>query len=137
VGNLPVQLGGAAEDLHWFRDGVLDFVYSSHLLEDYVDTESVLREWLRVLRPGGNLVLYCPDEQVYRRHCNLTGQPYNIHHVHENFCLDFVLRLLGLIGGTGVVHQAPLVDVYSWELVALKRPDREAPAAPPGGGGGP
>ena len=39
-----------AKDLYWFRDGVLDYVYSSHLLEDYVDTEAVLREWLRVLR---------------------------------------------------------------------------------------
>ena len=50
VGDLSVQLGGDATDLVWFRDGVLDFVYSSHLLEDFDDTERVLREWLRVDR---------------------------------------------------------------------------------------
>ena len=58
TGEYTVQLGGKAEDLYWFRDGVLDFVYNSHLLEDYVDTESVLREWLRPghRRPADHLL---------------------------------------------------------------------------------
>ncbi|MFO0959085.1 MAG: methyltransferase domain-containing protein [Isosphaeraceae bacterium] len=120
VGSLPVQLGGAAENLYWFRDGVLDFVFSSHLLEDYGDTESVLREWLRVLKPGGKLILFCPDEQIYRRHCDATGQPYNVHHVHANFSLAFVLPILNRLGPVAIIHQNPLVDVYSWELVAAK-----------------
>ena len=89
VGTLPVQLSGKAENLYWFRDGVLDFVYSSHLLEDYPDTEAVLREWLRVLKPLGNLIIFCPDEQVYRKHCDATGQPYNTHHVHVRFFTRF------------------------------------------------
>jgi SAM-dependent methyltransferase len=120
TGDHPVQLGGKAEDLHWFRDGALDYVYSSHLLEDYVDTEAVLREWLRVLRPGGRLIIFCPDEQVYRRHCAETGQPYNPHHVHADFSLEKVKGHLGRIGGTRVIHEAPLIDVYSWELVCEK-----------------
>ena len=128
-GPAPVQLGGDATRLHWFRDGVLDFVYSSHLLEDFDDTEAVLREWLRVLRPSGRLVLFCPDEQVYRRHCRETGQNYNVHHRHETFSLKFVQAVLDRIGGVEVVHQNPLVDIYSWELVVAKQP----PA--PGGGG--
>lgn len=92
VGSASVQLGGNATRLEWFRDGTLDFVYSSHLLEDFEDTESVLREWLRVLRPGGRLILFCPDEQEFR------------------------------IGETHVLHEVPLVDSYSWELVVEKRP---------------
>jgi ubiquinone/menaquinone biosynthesis C-methylase UbiE len=117
TGNEAVQLGGKAEDLYWFRDGVLDFVYSSHLLEDFVDTEAVLREWLRVLRPGGRLIIFCPDEQVFRKHCATTGQPYNTHHVHADFSLEKVKGHLGHIGGTRVIHETPLVDLYSWELV--------------------
>lgn len=115
-----VQLGGAAERLHWFADGVLDFVYSSHLLEDYKDTEAVLREWLRVLKPQGRLIIFCPDEQVYRKHCAETGQIYNPHHVHEYFSLNFVEDVLSRIGQTRIVHEVPLVDKYSWELVAEK-----------------
>ena len=126
VGTLPVQLSGKAESLYWFRDGVLDFVYSSHLLEDYPDTEAVLREWLRVLKPLGNLIIFCPDEQVYRKHCDATGQPYNTHHVHGDFSLDFVKRILDRIGQTEVLHETPLTDIYSWELVCRKKPDAPA-----------
>jgi predicted SAM-dependent methyltransferase len=120
TGDHPVQLGGKAEDLYWFRDGVLDFVYSSHLLEDYVDTEAVLREWLRVLRPGGRLIIFCPDEQIFRKHCATTGQPYNPHHVHADFSLEKVKGHLRHIGGTRILHETPLVDIYSWELVCEK-----------------
>jgi ubiquinone/menaquinone biosynthesis C-methylase UbiE len=120
TGEYSVQLGGQAEDLYWFRDGVLDYVYSSHLLEDYVDTEVVLREWLRVLRLGGRLIVFCPDEQVYRRHCALTGQPYNTKHIHADFSLEKVKHHLERIGGTRMIHENPLVDVYSWDLVCEK-----------------
>src|SRR3972149_2826407 len=62
VGECPLNLGGDAGNLRWFRDTVLDYVYSSHLLEDFpaYKTEAVLREWMRVLKPRGNLILYLP-----------------------------------------------------------------------------
>lgn len=120
TGAHPVQLAGDASQLRWFRDGVLDYVFSSHLLEDFGDTAAVLREWLRVLRPGGRLVLFCPDEQVYRKHCRETGQIYNEHHKHADFSLKKVKDILLAIGGVKFVHEADLVDIYSWELVAEK-----------------
>ncbi len=120
VGSFPVQLGGGAENLYWFRDGVLDFVFSSHLLEDYDDTEAILREWLRVLKPDGKLVIYCPDEQRFRAHCAATGQPYNPHHKHAHFSLAFVVDVLQQIGTVQILHANPHVDIYSWELVCRK-----------------
>lgn len=120
TGDQSVQLGGDARDLKWFADASLDYVYSSHLLEDFEDTERVLREWLRVLRQGGVLIIFCPDEQLYRKHCKRTGQPYNPHHIHDNFSLESVKAALASIGGTKVVHEVGLVDEYSWELVAEK-----------------
>jgi predicted SAM-dependent methyltransferase len=120
VGSMPVQLGGTATDLKWFRDGVLDYLYSSHVLEDFQDTEQVLREWLRVLKPGGKLIIFCPDEQVYREHCKNTGQSYNTCHVHADFSLGFVKNVLSKIGGVRVVHEIALVDIYSWDLVVEK-----------------
>lgn len=123
VGKLPVQLGGDATKLEWFRDGTLDFVFSSHLLEDFVDTSTVCAEWLRVLKPGGRLLIFCPDEQVYRKHCAATGQPYNTHHIHADFSLAFVKAAIVRTGvPTRVLHEIPLVDVYSWDLVVEKLP---------------
>lgn len=123
TGFAPVQLGGDATRLHWFRDGVLDYVYSSHLLEDFDDTETVLREWLRVLKPGGNLIIFCPDEPAYRAHCERTGQMYNEHHKHSDFSLRTVKETLQRIGGVKFIHENPLVDIYSWDLVAQKLVD--------------
>lgn len=122
VGRAKTQLTGDARNLHWFRDDVLDYVFSSHLLEDFQNTTQVLREWLRVLRPGGHLVLYCPDEQRYRQYCQNTGRPYNVHHVHENFSAQFILRILADIGQTKVIHLNEHADLYSWELVCRKLP---------------
>jgi len=121
MGNQRVQLGGDAGNLYWFRDDVLDFIYSSHLLEDFLDTESVLREWLRVIKPGGRLILYCPDEKHFREHCRKTGQPYNKRHKHETFSLKFVEEKLIALGENEFIYENPFVDDYSWELVLVKR----------------
>jgi predicted SAM-dependent methyltransferase len=120
VGEFPVQLGGSADSLHWFTDNKLDYVYSSHLLEDFQDTEGILREWLRVLKPGGRLVTFCPDEQKFRMHCNATGQPYNPAHVHEFFSLEFVKNILNKIGQTKIIYEQNDVNMYSWDLVVEK-----------------
>lgn len=120
TGAYSVQLGGAAEKLNWFTNEVFDYVYSSHLLEDYHDTETVLREWLRVLRQGGRLVLFLPDEQRYREHCHKTGQPYNHNHVHNDFSSELVKRVLGKIGGVDVVYETGIVHEYSFGIVAQK-----------------
>lgn len=42
-----------------------DFVFSSHLLEHIEDHKAALREWWRVLKPGGYLVLYLPHADYY------------------------------------------------------------------------
>jgi SAM-dependent methyltransferase len=115
------HLHGRAEDLHWFRDGSLDWVYSSHVLEDFPATREVLDEWLRVVRPGGHLVLYLPDEQVYREHCQRHGRPPNTHHVHADFGLAFVKRALAHRQDIEVIHERFPVGVYSFELVLKKR----------------
>jgi len=46
-----------------FRDNVFEVVYASHVLEHfhYRETDSILREWLRVLRPGGEFQIFVPN----------------------------------------------------------------------------
>lgn len=121
VGMHPQHFAGDARDLSVFSNDGFDFVYSSHLLEDFEDTETVLREWVRVLKPGGNLVIYCPDEMVYRAHCTATGQTYNEAHKIANFNLDHVRRALESIPDIFIVHYIEHVDEYSFEIVARKR----------------
>lgn len=114
------HLHGDATDLHWFRDGVLDYLYSSHVLEDFEDTAVVLNEWLRVLRPGGHLVLYLPDEQAYRKYCREKGLKPNVHHIHDHFGLDYVKGLVDT-ANCEVLHERFPVGIYSFELVLRKK----------------
>lgn len=53
------------EDLSRFAGNSHDFVFSSHLLEHIENYQQALREWFRVIRPKGYLVLYLPDEDEY------------------------------------------------------------------------
>jgi predicted SAM-dependent methyltransferase len=75
------HLGNAA-DLANFADGTFEAVYSSHVLEhfDYIELEKVLREWKRVLAPGGKIYASVPDLDtlaallIKRKLSDLEGQ---------------------------------------------------------------
>jgi predicted SAM-dependent methyltransferase/ADP-heptose:LPS heptosyltransferase len=70
----------SCEDLSLFGDGSWDAVFSSHLLEHIVDTKAALKEWWRVVKPGGHLVLYLPHKELYPN----VGQPgANADHQHD------------------------------------------------------
>ena len=78
----PIQLHGHGENLSSLGNKALDFVYSSHLLEDYLDWMPVLREWVRVLKPGGYLVVLIPEKGRWAE-ALAKGQPPNCSHKHE------------------------------------------------------
>ena len=61
---------GNANDLSRFADGTFEALYASHVLEhfDYKDElGETLREWWRVLQPGGFLYVSVPDLEVLAR----------------------------------------------------------------------
>ncbi len=54
---------GPVDDLSFIADGQVGHIYACHLLEHFGRAEhiEVLKEWRRVLRPGGTLRLAVPD----------------------------------------------------------------------------
>lgn len=58
---------GDAQYLVGLGNESLDFVHSSHCLEHMVDPREALSHWLRVLRPGGHLIVTIPDEDIYEQ----------------------------------------------------------------------
>ena len=58
---------GDAQFLVGVADGQFDFVHSSHCLEHLVDPIEGLRNWFRVLRANGYLVVTVPDEDLYEQ----------------------------------------------------------------------
>lgn len=65
-----------------FKDQSLDFVYSSHLIEDFLNWDPLLTEWTRVVKPGGFIVIMLPDKQRFTAAIG-RGQPPNCAHQHE------------------------------------------------------
>lgn len=115
------HLHGDAKKLQWFQTESLDWVYSSHVLEDFENTCSVLEEWLRVIKPGGNLILFLPDEQTYRAHCKELGKPSNPHHIHDHFNLEHVKNCVTHRNDIETIHERFPIGIYSFELVLRKK----------------
>jgi ubiquinone/menaquinone biosynthesis C-methylase UbiE len=73
-------------------DNTYDYVYTSHLIEDFADTKDALRKFIRILKNNGTLILVFPDQQKYEKICNKIGQPLNPYHIHKNMGYDFMLQ---------------------------------------------
>lgn len=58
---------GDAQYLDGVADCEYDFVHSSHCLEHLVDPMEGLKNWFRVVRPGGYLIVTVPDEDLYEQ----------------------------------------------------------------------
>jgi SAM-dependent methyltransferase len=61
------QEHGDAQLLANVADDTFDFLYSSHCLEHLRDPVEALRNWLRVVKPGGHLVIDVPEEDLYEQ----------------------------------------------------------------------
>lgn len=75
---------GDAQYLNELKDGQYDFVYSSHTLEHLPDPALALKNWYRVLKKGGYLILYIPHRDLYEKKKTL---PSRFNPNHTNFFL--------------------------------------------------
>ena len=119
VGDDVIEMKGDARELP-FNDNVLDFVYSSHLLEDFPNTGNVLKEWIRVIKPGGYLILYLPDEKKYREYCKRTGHPSNEAHKIEEMSCQYIENKLKSFEGT-IIKKIEQHGDYSFFIVWRKK----------------
>ena len=72
---------GDAQYMAGVKDSEFDFVYSSHVLEHLHDPASALKNWWRVLKPGGYLILYIPHRDLYEKKATLPSR-WNSDHKH-------------------------------------------------------
>lgn len=64
---------GDAQYLSGIEDESFDFVYSSHCLEHMYDVRIALKNWFRVVRRGGYLLLAIPHRDLYEKKTRLPS----------------------------------------------------------------
>lgn len=115
-----VQLRGDAF-APFVEDGSLDFVYSSHLLEDrpFADWPAIIRLWARALKPGGHLIILVPEARLWKQAVE-RGQPPNDSHKHEAIRGE-LSSLAGQAGLTVVVETLTNVSPEDYTLMFVGR----------------
>lgn len=107
-----VDIVAPVDNLDMFQDDSVEVVYASHVLEHFPrrDTQRVLREWYRVLKPKGTLRLSVPDFEAVIKAYEMTknlalvlghlvgGQDYpgNTHYMVFDFA--YLSTLLSEVG---------------------------------------
>jgi len=115
--NPGADMNADARDLSRYSDNFFDFVYSSHLLEELQNTEAALKEWLRVIKPEGFLVLYQADKNTYFP----IGDPRCNGNHKQHFIWEDLWEILKKIGGSELTHYSPPQgNEWSFELVVKK-----------------
>ena len=71
-----------ATDLNGIADHYYDFVLSSHNLEHISNPIKALKEWRRVVKPGGIVIVLLPD---YRRTFDHRRKPTPIEHMLQDY----------------------------------------------------
>ena len=69
---------GDAQYLAGVADSTYDFVHSSHCLEHMVDVKASLKNWIRVCKSGGYIIITVPDEEMYEH--NMWPSRFNGDH---------------------------------------------------------
>ena len=77
---LGVDIFADAQKLDLFGTESMDSVFSSHVLEEFEDTEAVLAEWWRLVKPGGHLILHLPHKDLYPK---MGEKGANKEHKHD------------------------------------------------------
>ena len=71
---------GDAQYMEGVEDNQFDFLASSHCLEHMVNPQEALSNWIRIVKPGGFIVVTVPDEDMYEG--GVWPSRYNDDHKH-------------------------------------------------------
>lgn len=104
---------GDAQYLFGVPDNEYDFVYSSHCLEHLGNPYVAMRNWWRVVKYGGYLIIFIPHRDLYEKQKNL---PSRWNKDHKWFFLPENDELPDALGLKNIIDKS----LSGFELIYLK-----------------
>jgi len=115
---------GDAQLMSGVGDDAFDFLFSSHCLEHLGDPVEGLRNWFRIVRPGGHLIITVPEEDLYEQ--GVWPSTHNRWHRHaftimksHSWCSDSrnLIDLVQKLGPAADIRKIEVIDdSYRFEL---------------------
>jgi SAM-dependent methyltransferase len=68
-----------AHTMDAYEDNSFDCVHASHILEHLEDPITAIKNWFRILKPGGHLVISVPHRDLYEKKRTLPSR-WNLDH---------------------------------------------------------
>ena len=119
-----IDYGHGVERLPMFEENSVDLIYGSHLLEyfDRAQVIPVLKEWRRVLKPGGTLRLAVPNfealMEVYGKYGDLDmvlGPLYGRWPIPGSDAIVYHKTIYDFASVKHVLEEAQLGNVRIWD----------------------
>jgi ADP-heptose:LPS heptosyltransferase len=109
----------ANDGLAMFSNDQFDYVFDSHQLGDFTCTEAILKEWWRVVKPGGFLILYEQDKDYYPLVDTPGADPLR----RKDLYWDDAWSILDSLGNAELFSHSRHNEAneYSWQLVVRKK----------------
>jgi len=104
---------GDANYLDNIGDASYDFVHTSHVIEHMRDVNAALKNWWRVLKPGGFLIIHAPHRDLYEKKNEL---PSNWNPDHQNFFMPFHDEAPHTLGIKPLIEK----NLTNFEIVYIK-----------------
>ena len=115
---------GDAEIMESVNSETYDFVHSSHCLEHLQDPIEGIKNWFRILKPGGHLVVTVPEEDLYEQ--GIFPSTFNFDHkwtftIYKESSWSLksinVLEMLSGLGSTADIRLIGVEDrLYRYSL---------------------
>jgi SAM-dependent methyltransferase len=80
---MKVDIVASGDDLP-FKDNTVDFVISSHVIEHFYDPVKAIKEWMRVVKPGGYVYVIAPHKDRIGEKATPETFPAEIIERHEH-----------------------------------------------------
>jgi len=100
----------------FFLKNYFNLIYSSHCLEHLQDDMKALKNWASLIKEGGHLILYLPDDRYYNNDSNPEHlQRYTFESFMEKFAKANIESLKFKEGFMDIGH-----DLYSFCIIFEK-----------------